>query len=55
MVGDRIKFKAATRDSYRTAVRVVCGIDGLGRPLVKYAGWDRFIVHHREILEILPR
>ena len=33
-VGDRIKFKAATRDSYRIAIRVVRSFDNQGRPLV---------------------
>ena len=55
-VGDRIKFKSATRDSYRVATRVVRGLDSQGRPLVGYAGWLDFIVHRHEIIEVLkPR
>ncbi len=55
-VGDRIKFKAATRDSYRIAIRLVRGFDNEGRPLVGYAGWRDFIVHRHEIIEVLkPR
>ncbi|MCB8882910.1 hypothetical protein ACELLULO517_21870 [Acidisoma cellulosilytica] len=55
-VGDRIKFKAATRDRYRMATRVVRGFDNQGRPLVGYAGWRDFIVHRHEIIEVLkPR
>lgn len=51
-VGDRIKFKAATRCSYRAAWRKVKEVDSLGRPLVGYAGWDRFIVRPCEVLEV---
>jgi hypothetical protein len=55
-VGDRIKFKSATRDSYRVATRVVRGLDSQGRPLVGYAGWRDFIVHWHEMIEVLePR
>jgi hypothetical protein len=41
-VGDRIKFKAATRDSYRIAIRVVRSFDNQGRPLVGLRGLARF-------------
>jgi hypothetical protein len=54
-VGDQIKFKAATRGSFRAAVRVVQEIDELGRPLVRYEGWSSFVVRHDEILAVLPR
>jgi hypothetical protein len=55
-VGDRIKFKSATRHNHRVATRVVRGLDSQGRPLVGYAGWRDFIVHRCEIIEALkPR
>lgn len=52
-VGDRIKFRSATRDGCRAAVRKVVGIDEFGRPLVAYHGWSHFVVLHREVLEVL--
>lgn len=53
-VGDRIKFKAATRYSHETATRKVKGFDSYGRPLVGYAGWSEFVVHPREVLDVIP-
>lgn len=52
-IGDRIKFKAATRWAFRAVVRKVKGFDHLGRPLVGYGGWSEFIVHPKEILEVI--
>jgi hypothetical protein len=64
-IGDLLTFKAATRDSYRKATRVItgfdntgrplvryAGFDNTGRPLVRYAGWSDFIVQPREIIEV---
>lgn len=48
-IGDRITFRAATRDSDRTATRVVNGFDPWNRPTVRYAGWADFIVRREEI------
>lgn len=53
-VGDSITFKAATRASFKKVTRKVVGIDEQGRPLVRYEGWENFIVHWREISAIAP-
>jgi hypothetical protein len=53
-VGDRIKFRSATRDSFRVATRVIRDIDELGRPLVRYFGWCNFVVRSDEIISVLP-
>lgn len=52
-IGDRIKFRAVTRHSDRPAWRKVVGFDLCdGRPLVRFHGWDNFIVRWDEIQEI---
>lgn len=48
-VGDRITFRAVTRDSDRTVTRKVTGFWITGEPEVRYAGYSNFIVHWREI------
>lgn len=53
-VGDRIKFHSVTRHSDRAVTRKVVGIDVYGRVLVRFEGWDRFIVHRHEIKEHIP-
>jgi hypothetical protein len=53
-VGDHIRFRAITRWSDKPATRKVVGIDLEGRPLVRFGGWDNFIVERREVLEVLP-
>ena len=53
-IGDQIRFKAATRGSFRTVVRKVKDFDHLGRPLVGYEGWSNFIVKPGEIKEVIP-
>jgi hypothetical protein len=53
-VGDRIKFKSATRDSFRVETRVIRDIDELGRPLVRYFGWRNFVVRSHEIISVVP-
>lgn len=53
-VGDRIKFKAATRSHFRVAVRVVTEINSYG-VCVSYHGWRGFVVRPSEILEIIPQ
>lgn len=52
-VGRTLVFKAATRSDYKKASRKIVGIDSFGRPLVRYHGWSNFVVHPREILEVL--
>ncbi|WP_292960525.1 hypothetical protein [Novosphingobium sp. UBA1939] len=54
-IGDRIKFKAATRSSYRVAVRKVNGFTPDGRPTVGYHGWSNFVVEPHEIIDRLDR
>lgn len=51
-IGDRITFKAATRDSYRKATRVVNGFH-FGQPTVRYAGWSNFVVRPAEISAVI--
>lgn len=51
-VGDRITFKSATRSDYKKATRKIVSIDDLGRPRVRYHGWDNFIVMPTEILDV---
>lgn len=53
-IGDSITFRAATRSHDRRATRKVVGIDHEGRPLVRYHGWSKFIVHWREVEAIEP-
>lgn len=54
-VGDRITFKALTRWSHKKATRKVNGFLGNeGEPTVRYGGCPEFIVHHREIIEVIP-
>lgn len=48
-IGDRITFRAATRSHDRRATRKVVAIDHEGRPLVRYHGYDNFVVHWREV------
>lgn len=56
-IGDRIKFKSATRDGNRAAWRKVTGFWNYGplykgEPTVTYKGWSDFLVHPFEILEV---
>lgn len=51
-VGDRIRFKAVTRWGDKPATRKVVGFDSYGRPLVRFGGWDEFIVRRGEILAV---
>lgn len=53
-IGDRITFKAATRDSYKKMTRVVTGFWPDGCPTVRAHGWSDFVVRWNEILEVLP-
>ena len=50
--GDSIKFKAATRSGHHTVVRKVNGLYKDKWPTVRYLGWDKFVVHTREIIEV---
>jgi hypothetical protein len=51
-LGDRIKFKSATRWSGKAATRVVNGFHN-GCPTVRYSGWGKFIVRLEEVIEIV--
>lgn len=52
--GDRITFRAVTRHSDRTATRKVVGIDGFGRPMVRYHGTGCFVVRLHEVTHVEP-
>ena len=51
-VGDRIKFRAVTRHSDRTAWRTVTAVEFCGERTiqVRYHGWPKFQVRDHEIL-----
>jgi len=53
-IGDRITFKAATRDSYKKITRVVTGFWSNGCPTVRAHGWSDFVVRWNEISAVLP-
>jgi hypothetical protein len=50
--GDLLTFKSATRSHYKQATRVIVSVDYLGRPCVRYHGWDNFVVHFDEIISV---
>ena len=50
-IGDRIKFKAATRWNCGAVWRVVNGFWG-DQPTVRYGGWSNFAVRLDEIVEM---
>lgn len=52
-IGDRIRFRAATRHDYKTAERIVVGF-WAGQPKVRYHGWSDFVVQDNEIIEVIP-
>jgi hypothetical protein len=52
-IGDSITFKAATRSHYKMATRKVVGVDCLGNCLVRYHGWDNFVVLWPEIQAVI--
>lgn len=55
-IGDRIKFKCATRWANETVIRVVNGFFGEDkRPTVRYGGHGGFIVNHHEIKEVIKQ
>lgn len=51
-IGDLLTFKSATRHSFCKATRKIIGFDRYDRPLVRYAGWDGFIVQPEEIISV---
>jgi len=52
-IGDRIKFRAATRWGDRKVWRKVNGFHGSeDKPTVRFGGWPEFVVRHHEIVEI---
>jgi hypothetical protein len=52
-IGDSITFKAATRSHYKLATRKVVDIDVEGRPLVRYHGWNDFVVQWPEVKAVI--
>lgn len=53
-IGDKIIFKACTRDSFNKATRIVNGFCN-GMPTVRYAGYSEFVVKPGEIITIIKR
>ena len=51
-VGDRITFKAITRNNNRKATRKIDGFWLTGEPTVRFEGAAGFIVHWHEITAI---
>ena len=52
-VGDRIKFKAATRNSNNTVWRKVNGFwPDTSMPTVRFEGWSNFAVRLGEVIEV---
>ncbi len=51
-MGDKIVFKACTRDSFNKATRIVNGFYN-GMPTVRYAGYSDFVVKPSEIITII--
>ena len=53
-IGDRIKFKAATRWNCGAVWRKVNGfwMDNTSLPTVRYGGWSNFAVKLSEVLEV---
>lgn len=54
-IGDRVRFKAATRHSFTEAERVVTGKTMSGRIRVSYHGWTGFVLKNREIISHSPK
>ncbi len=53
-IGDRIIFRAICRWKTRSTSRIVRGFRG-NRPLVRFAGYDEFLIRSREITDVIPR
>ncbi len=51
-VGDTITFKTITVWNSRKVTRKVVGIDRAGRALVRFGGYDDFIVRNSEIVSV---
>ena len=52
-IGDRIKFKSATRGSNNTVWRKVNGFwADTPMPTVRYEGWSNFAVRLGEVIEV---
>ena len=55
-IGDRIRFRAATRWSGAAVWRVVNGFwASTENPTVRYGGWSNFAVKRSEIIEVEKR
>lgn len=53
-IGDTIRFRSVTRWSNKAATRKVNGFYG-DCPTVRFGGWSQFVVHPREVLEIVTK
>lgn len=51
-IGDRIRFRAATRASDREVWRKVNGFANGGQPTVRFHGWPDFVVRWHEISDV---
>jgi hypothetical protein len=54
-VGDLIKFKSVTRWSNAAVWRVVKELTQDGGAMVRFGGWDRFVVRNNEIIDYRKR
>ena len=53
-IGDRVKFKAATRNGCKAVWRLCNGHNHAGLITVRFFGWDRFVVRNYEIIAVEP-
>lgn len=53
-IGSTIRFRSATRWSYKAVNRKVIGFDG-DRPLVRFGGWSDFVVLPEEVLAVVAQ
>lgn len=53
-IGDRVRFKVATRSYHKEAVRIVTGVwdDGSGKIEVRYHGWSGFVLAPHEYKKV---
>tara|TARA_X000001382_G_scaffold5176_1_gene4448 strand:+ start:831 stop:1160 length:330 start_codon:yes stop_codon:yes gene_type:complete len=53
-IGDKLVFKAQTLYGREKATRIIRDKDYVGRPEVRYNGYDNFVVRWNEIVEVIP-
>jgi hypothetical protein len=52
-IGDRIKFRAATRWSDKAVIRKIVAIGDDGKPEVRFGGWSNFVVRPHEVIAVV--